>query len=397
MWISSFLISGSLTMVMPFLSLLIDSMGNYSTEFVLKWAGLVFGVTFVTAFIMSPIWGRLGDRHGRKKLLLFLSFGASICILLMGYVTTVYHLFIIRIFMGFFAGFISMAQAFIATQTPKKMAGKVMGTLQTGSVSGGLFGPLIGGWLADSFGFTYTFLLTGMIILVTFFMILVGVKEVEINKKDSKKDDYSSKQVFQLIFTSPLLLAVMGVGMLVQIANFSIQPLLAIYVGELHGQQNIAFFSGAAFSVVGLGNLILSREWGKLGDRFGHDKILLLLVLAGAVAYIPQAFVTSIWQLLALRFFLGMVIGGVIPCIVAYIRQAAPFQVQGEVLGYNTSFRFFGNVVGPVMGGFISGYIGISSVFFVTSGLFILGGLLLWVVRSKSKLSQDKVNEQPSL
>lgn len=390
MWISSFLISGSLTMVMPFLSLLIDSMGNYSTEFVLKWAGLVFGVTFVTAFLISPVWGRLGDHHGRKKLLLFLSFGASICILLMGVVTTVYHIFIIRFFMGFFAGFIPMAQAFIATQTPKKIAGKVMGTLQTGSVSGGLFGPLIGGWLADSFGFTYTFLLTGFIILFTFLMILVGVKEVEVNKNDSKKEDFSSKQVFHFIFTSPLLLAVMVVGMLVQIANFSIQPLLAIYVGELHGQQNLAFFSGAAFSVVGLGNLLLSREWGKLGDRFGHDKILLILALVGAVVYVPQAFVTSIWQLLILRLFLGMVIGGVIPCIVAYIRQAAPFSIQGEVLGYNTSFRFFGNVVGPIMGGFISGYIGISSVFFVTSGLFILGGLVLWMVRSKSKLPKVK-------
>ncbi|MEC1638477.1 MFS transporter [Schinkia azotoformans] len=390
MWISSFLISGSMTMVMPFLSLLIDSMGNYSTEFVLKWAGLVFGVTFVTAFIMSPVWGRLGDRHGRKKLLLFLSFGASICILLMGIVTSVYHIFIIRFFMGFFAGFIPMAQAFIAIQTPKKIAGKVMGTLQTGSVSGGLFGPLIGGWLADSFGFTYTFLLTGFIILFTFLMILAGVKEVEVNKNDSKKEDYSSKQVFHFIFTSPLLLAVMVVGMLIQIANFSIQPLLAIYVGELHGQQNLAFFSGAAFSVVGLGNLLLSREWGKLGDRFGHDKILLILVLVGAVVYVPQAFVTSIWQLLVLRLFLGMVIGGVIPCIVAYIRQAAPFSIQGEVLGYNTSFRFFGNVVGPIMGGFISGYIGISSVFFVTSGLFIIGGFLLWMVRSKSNLPKMK-------
>ena len=172
-------------MVMPFLSLLIDSMGNYSTEFVLKWAGLVFGVTFVTAFIMSPVWGRLGDRHGRKKLLLILSFGASVCILLMGYVTSIYHLFIIRLFMGFFAGFIPMAQAFIATQTPKKIAGKVMGTLQTGSVSGGLFGPLIGGWLADSFGFTYTFLLTGSIILFTFFMILVGVKDEKIMESGS--------------------------------------------------------------------------------------------------------------------------------------------------------------------------------------------------------------------
>lgn len=390
MWISSFLISGSLTMVMPFLSLLIDSMGNYSTEFVLKWAGLVFGVTFVTAFLISPVWGRLGDHHGRKKLLLFLSFGASLCILLMGIATSVYHIFIIRFFMGFFAGFIPMAQAFIATQTPKKIAGKVMGTLQTGSVSGGLFGPLIGGWLADSFGFTYTFLLTGFIILFTFLMILVGVKEVEVNKNHSKKEDFSSKQVFQFIFTSPLLLAVMVVGMLVQIANFSIQPLLAIYVGELHGQQNLAFFSGAAFSVVGLGNLLLSREWGKLGDRFGHDKILLILALVGAVVYVPQAFVTSIWQLLILRLFLGMVIGGVIPCIVAYIRQAAPFSIQGEVLGYNTSFRFFGNVVGPIMGGFISGYIGISSVFFVTSGLFILGGLVLWMVRSKSKLPKVK-------
>lgn len=390
MWISSFLISGSMTMVMPFLSLLIDSMGNYSTDFVLKWAGLVFGVTFVTAFIMSPVWGRLGDRHGRKKLLLFLSFGASICILLMGFVTSVYHLFIIRFFMGFFAGFIPMAQAFIATQTPKKIAGKVMGTLQTGQVSGGLFGPLFGGWLADSFGFTYTFLLTGFIIMFTFFMILVGVKEVEVSKSNAKKEDYSSKQVFQLIFTSPILLTVMVVGMLVQIANFSIQPLLAIYVGELHGQQNLAFFSGAAFSVVGLGNLLLSREWGKLGDRFGHEKILLILVLAGAVVYVPQAFVTSIWQLLILRLFLGMVIGGVIPCIVAYIRQAAPFQVQGEVLGYNTSFRFFGNVVGPIMGGFVAGLIGISSVFFVTSGLFVIGGFVLWMVRSKSKLPKVK-------
>jgi MFS family permease len=227
-------------------------------------------------------------------------------------------------------------------------------------------------------------------------MILVGVKDEKISKEGSKKEDFSSKQVFQFIFTNPILLAVMVVGMLVQIANFSIQPLLAIYVSELHGQQNLAFFSGAAFSVVGLGNLLLSREWGKLGDRFGHEKILLILVLVGAVVYLPQAFVTSIWQLLALRFFLGMVIGGVIPCIVAYIRQAAPYSVQGEVLGYNTSFRFLGNVVGPVMGGFISGYIGISSVFFVTSGLFILGGLLLWMVRSKSKFSQDKVNEQPS-
>lgn len=384
MWIGCFLIGGSFTMILPFLSLLIDSMGNYSTDYVLRWAGLVFGITFVIAFIVSPMWGRFGDHHGRKKVLLILSFGASICIFLMGFAHSVYALFTLRLLIGFFAGFISMAQAFIATQTPKEIAGKVMGTLQTGIVSGGLFGPLMGGWLADSFGFKYTFLLTSMIIFSTSLLILFLVKDVNLYSMREKKEAYSSKQVFHYIFTYRSLLVVMVVGMLVQIANFSIQPLLAMYVNELHGDDNLALLSGATFSAVGFGNLLLAREWGKLGDKIGYEKVLLLLVCLGAVVFLPQAFVTSIWQLLILRMFLGMILGGLIPCVTAFIRNAVPFSIQGEVLGYNTSFRFLGNVVGPVMGGFLAGLIGISSVFFVTSGLFILGGILLYGTKNKS-------------
>lgn len=379
-------------MILPFLSLLIETMGDYPEDFVLRWSGLVFGVTFVTAFIVSPMWGRFGDRHGRKKVMLILSLGASICILLMSFVNNVYSLFILRFLMGFFAGFISMSQAFIATQTPKEIAGKVMGTLQTGIVSGGLFGPLIGGLLADSVGFTFTFTLTSIIIFISFLMIFFGIQEVEVKNKSVEWNGYSGKQVFHYIFTYPVLLGVMIVGMLVQIANLSIQPLLAIYVSELHGNNNLAFFSGATFSAVGLGNLILAREWGKLGDRFGYVNILLILAFLGGIIFLPQAFVTSIWQLLVLRLLLGMVIGGIIPCVTAHIRQIAPYEIQGEVLGYNTSFRFLGNVVGPVLGGFLSSFLGISSVFFVTSGLFIVGGFLLWGMRHETSKPYREVN-----
>jgi DHA1 family multidrug resistance protein-like MFS transporter len=153
-----------------------------------------------------------------------------------------------------------------------------------------------------------------------------------------------------------------------------------LYVYQLNGPANIALLSGIVFSATGLGNLLFTRQWGKLGDLIGYEKVLMLLMVLAAIVYLPQAFVTDLWQLVLLRFFLGMVIGGLIPCRTAYIRQVAPLSIQGEILGYNSSFRFFGNIIGPVMGGFLAGYIGISSVFFVTSSLFLISAGLLWMI-----------------
>ncbi len=136
--------------------------------------------------------------------------------------------------------------------------------------------------------------------------------------------------------------------------------------------------------------MLLTRKWGKLGDEIGFDKVLMILLVLSAVLIVPQALVTDLWQLVILRFLFGMAVGGMLPCITAYIRTEAPFELQGEVLGYNQSFRFLGNVVGPVIGGVLSGYIGISSVFYVTGFLFLLAfGVLWW----SSKQSEAKIKE----
>ena len=80
-------------MVVPFLSLYIGSLGEYSEGFIRTWSGWTFAITFVTAFIFSPIWGRLGDKKGRKPILIFVSTGLALSLLLMGFVTSVYDLF----------------------------------------------------------------------------------------------------------------------------------------------------------------------------------------------------------------------------------------------------------------------------------------------------------------
>ncbi|ELK44553.1 MFS transporter [Halobacillus sp. ACCC02827] len=384
MWFANFFIAGSITMVLPFLSLYIEELGNFTDAYVQTWSGWVFGVTFVTAFLFSPVWGKIGDRYGRKKILILSASGLAVSVFLMGFVTSVWQLFLLRMFMGIFTGFIPMSQALISTQTPKDIAGQVLGTLQTGSITGSLLGPMLGGWIADSIGYATTFQFVSITVGISAFLVLFGIKEQRVvQESEDEKSSYNSKEVILHIVRHPILLMVMIISLFVQVAHFSIQPILSLFVGDLHGPENLALFSGIAFSAAGLGNLLMAKRWGRIADRVGYIKIMIALLFMAGIVYFPAAFVTNIWQLVVLRFLLGVSIGGIIPVRTAYIRQEAPVAMQGEVLGYNTSLRFLGNIIGPAMGGMIAGAYGFSMVFFVTSALLIACGTVMSVVVKK--------------
>ncbi|MBA2175088.1 MFS transporter [Halobacillus locisalis] len=388
MWFANFFIAGSITMVLPFLSLYIETLGDFSASFVQTWSGWVFGITFVTALIFSPIWGKIGDKYGRKRILIFSASGLALSVLLMGFVTSVWQLFLLRLFMGVFTGFIPMSQALISTQTPKEIAGQVLGTLQTGSITGSLLGPMLGGLIADKIGYATTFQFVSITVAASAVIVYFGIHEQRIEKEsEEEKTSYQTREVLGHIFRHPVLMMVMLISLIVQIAHFSIQPILSLFVGELHGPENLALFSGIAFSAAGLGNLMMAKRWGRIADQQGYVKILVMLLFMAGAVYLPAAFVTNIWQLVALRFLLGVSIGGIIPVRTAYIRQEAPVAMQGEVLGYNTSVRFLGNIIGPAIGGMLSGAFGFSAVFFVTSALLLSSGLMMLITMQKNPKS----------
>jgi len=385
MWFANFFVGASMTLVLPFISLYIETFGDFSDTYVQHWSGWTFAVTFVTAFLFAPLWGRIGDTFGRKKILIFSGLGLAASLFLMGFVTSVWQLFLLRLFTGIFTGFIPMSQAFISTQTPKSMAGRVLGTLQTGNITGSLMGPLFGGMLADSVGFASTFQLASFAILISVVLVF-ATKEFKLETKAGMQTSYTSKEVLLHIVRNPIMISVLLLSTLIQIANFSIQPILSLFVTELHGYANLAFFSGVAFSATGLGNLLMTKRWGSIGDRFGYLKLLVILLFVTGLFYLPGAFITEYWQLVTIRFILGVTMGGLIPLRVAYIRQEAPIAMQGEVLGYNTSLQFLGNIIGPSLGGVISGFFGFSSVFFTTSILLVLcGAFLLTALRKQAR------------
>src|SRR5699024_6290386 len=159
------------------------------------WSGLIFGVTFVTAFIFSPIWGKIGDKYGRKNILIISVTGLGLSVLLMGFATSVFQLFMLRLFMGIFTGFIPMSQAFISTQTPKETAGKILGTLQTASVTGTLMGPLFGGMIADYIGYGATFKMVSITVFLSAIIVTFGIKELKLKITNvADRRSYSSRE-----------------------------------------------------------------------------------------------------------------------------------------------------------------------------------------------------------
>jgi MFS transporter, DHA1 family, multidrug resistance protein len=308
----------------------------------------------------------------------------------MGFVHSVEAFFFLRLFMGVVTGFIPTSLAFISTQTAKEVAGKTLGTLQMGSVSGTLFGPVLGGLLADSFGFQYTFVITSVVIAIAAILVMVGIRETK-RVPAANAHVYSRKTVLSGIIHHRLVFHVMIITALIQIGNFSIQPLLSLYVSNLTDSSQVALLAGITFSAAGVGNLLFARKWGQLGDSIGYEKVLSALLILAFLFIIPQAFVNDLWQLIGLRLLFGIAVGGLVPVTTALIRRESPIEIQGEMMGYNTSFRFLGNIIGPMFGGIVSGYIGISSVFFVTGALFLISYVVLTLTRKKPEQDFEKV------
>ncbi|WP_195724264.1 MFS transporter [Paenibacillus monticola] len=373
LWFGQFLVNAGMTMITPFLSLyLAKDLGVVGEHAIGIWAGLIFAANFLTSFLFQPLWGKLADKYGRKIMLLRSSFGMAVVILLMGFAQTPMQLLLLRLLNGTIAGFNPASIALVSATTPKKNMGFAMGLMQSGSVAGTILGPLIGGGLADWIGFRPIFYVVGALLFVASLLALFLVREKFDRVEAAHEPQVSVLAGLKELAKIPQLPALFGVTFLLQFAMISPMTLLPLYVEKLHGSAvNIAFLAGMVSAVTGLSNMIASPVLGKLSDRVGAHRILTFALIGAAVFLIPQAFVTSVWQLIAVRFLMGVFMGGLLPSVNALIRSYTPDGKESRAFGFNSSTLALGNMLGAIIGGFLSGYIGIEGLF-ILSGIFLL-------------------------
>lgn len=382
-WFGSFATVAGMSLVIPFLPLYIEQLGVHNIGAVEQWSGATFSAPFLLSAIVSPIWGKLADKKGRKLMLLRASLGMAIVMFSMGFVQNVYELVGLRMIMGAVSGYIAAAITLVATQTPAERSGWALGTLSTGAVAGTLLGPLIGGWLAEIVGLRHVFYVTGGFLFLAFLVTLLFVHEEFV---PSTQPDLSTRQVWARVAQPRIILAMFFTTFMLQLANLSIEPIVTVYVRQLmSGTRHIALISGAVVAASGLANMLAAPRLGKLSDKVGPQRILMVCLLLAAIMFIPQAFVTSPWQLMGLRFLLGLAMAGLLPSINALVRRSVNRDITGRVFGYNQSAQYLGNIAGPALGGEMAAHFGIRYVFFSTSLLLLLNAA--WVRRTEKMRS----------
>lgn len=389
----SFTIIVAMTLLLPFLPLYVEELGVSGHAAIVQWSGIAYGATFFAAALVAPLWGRLGDRYGRKLMLVRASFGMAVAMSLTGLAQDIWQLVLLRVLIGFAGGYSSGSTILVAMQTPKNRSGWALGTLAAGIMAGNLVGPLVGGALPPLIGIRNTFFLAGAVIFVSFLATALLIKEdprregqpAPLRGKDGKASGWSripdKGPVAAMLFT----------GMLLMFATMSIEPILTVYVGQLiETRTSVTLASGIVMSAAALGSILSASRLGRLADRIGHWNVITGALLVAALLLIPQAFVTASWQLVALRFLMGLALGGLLPCITTVIRHNVPDAVGGNVLGLSISAQYVGQVVGPLVGGFVGGHFGMPAVFLFTSALMALGAGCNWLIQARRARTQPE-------
>jgi len=366
----------AMTLLLPFLPLYVEQLGVKNHAAIVQWSGIAFGATFATAALVAPLWGRLADRHGRKLMLIRASLGMAVAMALIGLAQNVYQLVGLRLLAGLLGGYASGSMVLVATQTPKHRTGWALGTMSSAIMAGNLVGPLIGGFLPPLIGIRWTFFGAGAVIFIAFLATLFLIREERRPPGEALKKQAASwsgvpdrRPVAAMLFT----------GMLLMLANMSIEPIITVYVAQLVADPaRVTVMAGFVMSAAALGSILSAARLGRLADRVGHWNVIIGCLAVSAVLLVPQAFVTEGWQLVVLRFLMGLSLGGLLPCIAAVIRHSVPAAVAGSMLGYSISSQYVGQVAGPVLGGFVGGHYGMRSVFFATSVLMALGAGWNW-------------------
>ena len=381
LWFCTFVAGMAFSEIMPFLSLFVSQLGDFTKAQITFYSGLAFAADYAISAISAPLWGIIADKKGRKIMLLRASLGMAVAMGLMGFVTNVWQLVALRALQGVFAGFISNAQALVASQTPRKYSGRALSTLITGAVSGQLFGPVIGGLLAQLFSIRNTSFITAGLLMVAFLLSLFFVQE-HFKPVAHHREPGDSRNPLAAFQNPRLIIVMLCSTAIVQFGNASIAPIISLYVRELmHYRGPITVVAGIIAALPGISNIFSAPRLGRYGDQHGSGKVLLFGYIFAVIMYFPQGIVTSVVALGILRFAIGISDGALYPEIQTVLTKNTPVHLTSTIFSYNQSFQAIGNMFGALLGGLVAGWFNYNAVFIMTALLLLINlGLILWLV-----------------
>ena len=361
----------------PILPLYFHDLGVKTPEAMSLWSGLATGATYIIVCLAAPFWGRVADKKGRKITLIRSSFGMALCNILIAFQTTPEGVVLIRLVQGLVSGFYSASITLIASESPIERTGWALGLLASANLAGSLIGPLLGGYIADTVGIRNDFIIVGVLMGLAGVLATIFIHENYVPQPNPEK--LSIRKLKEQIPEFNSIVALCVASFIYAICIMSLQPVISVYIKGIvpSDTENLAFIAGAVFSAMGIAQLMSSSPLGKLVDKIGPRKVLVVSLIYVGILNIPQAYVSDVYQLAIIRFLQGFGLGGMLPALNTYLSSKTPREFTGQVFSYNQSCLFFGYFLGSVGGASLMAWLGFTTLFWVSGGLFIISAL--WI------------------
>ncbi len=361
----------------PILPLYFHDLGVQTPEAMSLWSGLATGATYIIVCLAAPFWGRVADKKGRKITLIRSSFGMALCNILIAFQTTPEGVVLIRLVQGLVSGFYSASITLIASESPIERTGWALGLLASANLAGSLIGPLLGGYIADTVGIRNDFIIVGALMGLAGVLATIFIHENYVPQPNPEK--LSIRKLKEQIPEFNSIVALCVASFIYAICIMSLQPVISVYIKGIvpSDTENLAFIAGAVFSAMGIAQLMSSSPLGKLVDKIGPRKVLVVSLIYVGILNIPQAYVSDVYQLAIIRFLQGFGLGGMLPALNTYLSSKTPREFTGQVFSYNQSCLFLGYFLGSVGGASLMAWLGFTTLFWVSGGLFIISAL--WI------------------
>lgn len=363
-------------LVSPLFPLFLDGTGANILEisFVLSIGGVA------TVILMVPS-GLLSDRYRRRNILILSSIMYGLAAF---YLTTVrnweqsilgFVLFSSAKTLSLPAGFTLIAD----NADPKRMA-QTFGLMETAWPAGLMIGSLLGGFLADNYGWNYTFY---VVVLISLLSIIPNYFFKRTYKGDKMLDKKQTKGTFFTRGIIILLLLFSFSQLLLASASGILNPVIPLYLTENFNVSETTV--GLFFSMgLGLATLVAQIPSGMLADRYGYKRILVYSILPIPIILLFWPVIGDYLLLMILYMFiagLGSMSGPVAP---AYLMNLTPTLRRGFVISMSETAVRIGFTISPLVGGYLWYAYGPTIPFYASAVFFALSFFLILILRKPS-------------
>jgi MFS family permease len=376
LWFAEFTAIFGFSFAFPFLPIFLHhDLGVASGRDLDLWTAAAASASGLSMAVASPIWGVLGDRFGRKPMLLRSMLGGAITVGLIYFAPNPGSLLVLRFLQGATSGTVAAATALVAAETPRSRVGWALGVVSSAVALGGAIGPVVGGLAATLIGLRLVFLGGGALLLISVLPVVMIVRESPIVPQTGPR-----LGALSLIAGQPglrrALTVLIGSQGLASVCNSGMQPLLVLRLLEMI-TTGVSAASGIAFGLAGVANSAAAVAYTRVTGRLGYVRTS--AAAAGMMAVGIAAIGTAPWvSVVVLAVGVnGLFSGVIIPATAAMIGLETPHEAQSTVFGLNASSVAFGFFLGPLIGGAVAATSSVQAALFVVAGLALALAALL--------------------